>query len=136
MRALAVLVAAAAVATCSSSVSAGTAGPTALRVVFWADSARTAPDATWTLMCNPAGGTLARPARACARLAAGGAKLFAPVPRGVACTQIYGGPQKARVTGLVAGRHVWAVLTRTDGCQVGRWNRLVPWLLPPGGAAA
>ncbi len=69
---------------------------------------------TWTLRCDPARGTLARPARACARLAAGGAKLFAPLPQNAVCTEIYGGPQKARVVGVVDGKRVWSTFTRTE----------------------
>lgn len=59
--------------------------------------------------------------------------LFAPVPKNVVCTEIYGGPQKARVTGTVGGNRIWATFTRQNGCQIDRWNRLSPWLLPPGG---
>jgi hypothetical protein len=51
------------------------------------------------------------------------------------CTQIYGGPQVARVTGRIDGRRVWATLGRTDGCEISRWDRLSPWLLPAGGGA-
>lgn len=59
----------------------------------------------------------------CARLARVNAP-FAPVPKGVACAQIYGGPQVALVTGTYAGRRVWARFKRTDGCQIQRWNRI------------
>jgi hypothetical protein len=107
--------------------------PTALRVVYWQKGAATAaPDSTWTLRCTPPRGTLPRPAVACRRLARGGAGLFAPTPPGTACTQIYGGPQKARVVGVVGGRRVWATFTRTNGCEIARWNKLSPWLLPAG----
>jgi hypothetical protein len=108
---------------------------TALRITYWEDGAKAAPDATWTLRCNPTAGTLPRASIACRRLAAVGAKLFAPVPRDVACSEIYGGPQRARVVGVVAGQRIWATFTRTDGCQVERWNRVSPWLLPRGGVA-
>ena len=91
---------------------------------------------TWTLRCDPARGTLARPARACARLAAGGPKLFAPLPPNAVCTEIYGGPQKARVVGVVDGKRVWSTFTRTNGCQIGRWQRISPWLVPPGGVTS
>ena len=91
---------------------------------------------TWTLRCDPARGTLARPARACARLAAGGAKLFAPLPPNAVCTEIYGGPQKARVVGVVDGKRVWSTFTRTNGCQIDRWQRISPWLVPPGGVTS
>jgi hypothetical protein len=106
---------------------------TSLRVTYWADSAKPDASVVWTLRCDPPAGSLRPPARACERIASGGAKLFAPVPRGIACTQIYGGPQKARVVGTVLGTRVWATFTRTDGCQIGRWQRLSPWLLPAGG---
>ena len=114
-----------------SSGSAGSAG-TSLRITFWEDGMGT-PDAVWTLRCNPPRGSLARPARACTKLAAGGARLFAETPPNVACTQIYGGPQRARIVGVVGGKRVWTLVTRTDGCEIARWQRLSPWLLPPGG---
>jgi len=59
----------------------------------------------------------------CARLAAV-SKPFAPVPPGVACSQIYSGPQVALVRGTFEGRRIWARFKRSDGCQVERWNRI------------
>lgn len=117
-----------------TSLQAGTPASTSLRISYWESGSLTStPDSVWTLRCNPARGTLPRPARACAQLAAGGAKLFAPLPRGIVCTEIYGGPQLARVVGTVAGKRVWATFSRNNGCNIGRWERLSPWLLPPGG---
>lgn len=121
-----------ALAACAS-LQAATSSPTTLRVSYWEDGSGTKPDSVWTLRCSPAGGSLARPARACAKLAAGGAKLFAPFPRDTACTEIYGGPQRARIVGTIAGKRVWTTLTRTNGCEISRWARVSPWLLPPGG---
>jgi hypothetical protein len=112
---------------------AGTSASTSLRVTYWKDSAKPSATVTWTLRCSPPRGTLRRPARACSRLLAGGPKLFAPIPPKTACTQIYGGPQKARVVGTVNGRRVWATFTRTNGCEIDRWRRISPWLVPPGG---
>ena len=106
---------------------------TSVRVTYWADSAKPDARVVRMLRCDPPGGSLRQPARACERISSGGARLFAPMPRGIACTQIYGGPQKARVVGAVLGTRVWATFTRTDGCQIGRWQRLTPWLLPAGG---
>jgi hypothetical protein len=131
---LVVAVAAAALGACASG-SAGTSSTTSLKIVYWENRQRPDDRTVWTLRCNPARGTLARPARACQRLADGGMKLFAPLPRDVACTQIYGGPQSALVTGTFEGKRVWARFSRHDGCQISRWNRLAPWLLPPGGAS-
>jgi Subtilisin inhibitor-like len=106
---------------------------TRLTVTFWPDGARPGEKRAWTLRCNPLGGTLRRPAVACTHLAAGGERLFAPVPKDSVCTEIYGGPQVGLVVGTVQGHRVWARIQRRDGCQTARWNRLSPWLLPPGG---
>jgi hypothetical protein len=54
---------------------------------------------------------------------------FAPVPKNVACTEIYGGPQVARVRGVFRGRRVRAGFDRTNGCEIARWNR-VAFLFP------
>jgi len=77
----------------------------------------------WTLHCGPAGGTLPRATDACARLARLGAP-FAPVPPGTMCTQIYGGPQIARVRGTFRGHTVQATFNRRGGCEIARWNRV------------
>ena len=116
-----------------SSLQAGTSAGTSLRVSYWEDGSGGAPDTVWTLRCSPAGGSLARPARACAKLAAGGATLFASFPPDTVCTEIYGGPQRARVVGTIAGKRVWTTFTRANGCEISRWARVSPWLLPPGG---
>jgi Subtilisin inhibitor-like len=133
MRAVLVAVVGALALIATASPLAGAIAETSLRITYWDDSARPSASVTWTLRCNPARGTLARPAVACTRLAAGGVKLFAPLRKDVACTEIYGGPQKARVVGTLAGRQIWATFTRTDGCQIARWGRISPWLVPPGG---
>ena len=133
MRAIAVLALGLVSLVACSSLQAGTSAGTSLRVSYWEDGSDDAPDAVWTLRCSPAGGSLARPARACKKLAAGGVKLFASFAPDTACTEIYGGPQRARIVGTVAGKRVWITLTRTNGCEISRWARVSPWLLPPGG---
>jgi hypothetical protein len=124
--------AALALAACGSG-SAGTAARTSLTITFWDEGPDASKPRRWTLRCSPAGGTHPRAAVACRRLAAGGMALFAPVPRGAVCTEIYGGPQTARVVGALDGRRVWASFSRTNGCHIARWDRLAPWLLPRGG---
>jgi hypothetical protein len=123
----AVLVAALALA---GSGSAATSSATALKVTYRPNGEASVAAKTWTLRCGPARGTLARPAVACRKLAAGGWKLFAPVPRPAICTEIYGGPDTARVIGVIQGRRVWATFNLTNGCHIERWNRFSPWLLP------
>jgi hypothetical protein len=82
----------------------------------------------WTLRCGPAGGTLPQAASACRRLA-GLEAPFAPVPKDAVCTQVYGGPQSARVTGRFRGRSIWVTFTRRNGCEIARWQR-VAFLFP------
>lgn len=119
----------------SASAGAGSSTTTSVRISFWERGTMTAePDSVKTLRCNPVGGTVAQPARACARLAVGGAKLVAPVPANLACTEIWGGPQRARIVGTIAGKKVWATFSRANGCHISRWDTLSPWLIPPGGA--
>jgi Subtilisin inhibitor-like len=131
MRGLAILTALLSLAV--GSAAAGTTGRTALTVTYWAQGSASTAKTVWTLRCDPAGGTLRRPARACRRLADGGRQLFAPVKSGTICTQIYGGPEVALVSGTLDGRRLWARFQRRNGCEIDRWNRLSPWLLPPGG---
>jgi hypothetical protein len=133
MRALVVLLVAAVALTACAAGSAGSPGATALKVTYWENGRDGSAPVVWTLRCDPARGTLPRPVRACRRLAAGGPKLFAPVPPDTACTEIYGGPQVARVVGIVQGTRIWTTFTRVNGCEIERWNRVSPWLLPSGG---
>ena len=86
-----------------------------------------APTKTWTLDC-PDGGTLPHPEQACAQLA----KMsdpFAPVPKDKACTQVFGGPEEAVVTGSFRGKPVNAQFNKGNGCEIARWNS-VKFLFP------
>jgi hypothetical protein len=65
---------------------------------------------------------------ACAHLT-GLADPFASLPQDVVCTEQYGGPQTARVTGLWHGEPVELELSRVDGCRISQWDALGP-LLP------
>jgi len=40
------------------------------------------------------------------------------------CTQIYGGPERARIRGQVDGRQVDVVIQRNDGCGIDDWDSL------------
>ncbi|MFD9465612.1 SSI family serine proteinase inhibitor [Streptomyces sp. NPDC060027] len=89
-------------------------------------------DGTFELACHPAGGSHPDAAEACDRLdrkTTWGKDPFAPVPPDTLCTMQYGGPATAHVTGTWAGRPVDARYDRSDGCEISRWNALVP-LLP------
>jgi hypothetical protein len=106
-----------------------------LTITVWADEREPTTFKRWTLRCSPVGGTLPTRRRACAKLAGMGAAAFAPVPPGVLCTEIYGGPDKAVVKGTLGTQRIWSSFRRRNGCEIDRWSRFVPWLLPPGGSA-
>lgn len=48
------------------------------------------------------------------------------------CTQLYGGPQTARITGTFGARDVARSLKRTNGCEIEDWKRADPLLAPSG----
>ena len=85
------------------------------------------------LTCVPTGGDHADPEAACAALAAVGAAAFAPPSRDEMCTEQYGGPQVATVVGTVDGTEVRARFSRTNGCEIGRWDALAAVLGISGG---
>jgi hypothetical protein len=82
---------------------------------------------TATVTCDPDGGSHPDPARACDALLSHEDALE-PVAKQVACTEIYGGPQVA----VVSGGAVRAVFSRTNGCEIARWDKLAPLLELPG----
>ena len=49
---------------------------------------------------------------------------FDPVPADAVCTEIYGGPQRGSIEGAIGRRRVAAVFTRTDGCEIARYDRV------------
>ncbi|MFP3463049.1 SSI family serine proteinase inhibitor [Arthrobacter globiformis] len=55
-------------------------------------------------------------------------------PKGISCTQQYGGPQVATVTGEVNGTPVETSFALKDGCQIGAWNAAKDILGAAGGA--
>src|SRR4051812_38515078 len=87
---------------------AGSAAPDAggrLTITVWPNGESAGGARRWTLECAPAGGTHPHPAAACARLS-GHSWAFRPVPRDTMCTQVYGGPQEALVTGSYRGARI------------------------------
>ncbi|GHH69889.1 hypothetical protein GCM10018793_03060 [Streptomyces sulfonofaciens] len=93
--------------------------------------AGTGIDGSYVLECRPNGGTHPNPVGACGRLGemfTVGRDPFAPLPERSICTLQYGGPATAHVTGTWQGRVVDARFKRTDGCEVSRWDALVPVL--------
>ncbi len=85
---------------------------------------------TTTLTCGPAGGDHPDSAAACAAVTTAWPDGFDPVPPDVMCTEIWGGPQTAHVTGTVDGTPVDATFRRSDGCHMARWDALADLLGP------
>jgi hypothetical protein len=65
------------------------------------------------------------------------AALLSPSTKGTAqaCTEQYGGPQKATVTGIVDDTPVDATFARTNGCEISAWNAAQDILGASGGGA-
>src|SRR5918998_3790861 len=86
----------------SSAPSESTAAPaaTSLSISFWAEGRDEGVVRRWTLRCGPVGGTHTRRAAACTQLAAT-QRPFAVPRQPEICTQEYGGPAQA----VVSGRH-------------------------------
>ncbi|MBM3691289.1 MAG: hypothetical protein FJW76_04710 [Actinobacteria bacterium] len=78
---------------------------------------------TWQLTCNPAGGNHPHPNLACREIRRAVNPFKKPASDEI-CTKIYGGPQQAVVTGVWAGKKVNRKFTRTDGCEINRWQQL------------
>jgi Subtilisin inhibitor-like len=128
MRPLTRVVAGVAATALCATAAATPSSKSALLVVF--KRSEQAKPVVRRLNCTPPGGTVLQPARACAGLE-DMARPFAPVPRNAVCTEIYGGPQTARVTGSFRGRRIWVVFRRTNGCEIDRWDRHA-FLFPSG----
>ncbi len=77
------------------------------------------------LQCDPPGGDHPNAEAACAALeGVQGQAALAPVPADQVCTEIYGGPQTATITGIYQGADVDASFSRENGCEIGRWDAL------------
>lgn len=46
------------------------------------------------------------------------------------CTEVYGGPQRATITGTIEDRPVQTEVDRTNGCGIDTWDRLLAGVLP------
>ncbi|WP_369204086.1 SSI family serine proteinase inhibitor [Streptomyces sp. PU-14G] len=115
----------------ASAAEASAAARSVDELTFTVSDSGTSHDGSYTLRCHPAGGEHPSPRQACAaldRATSGGRNPFAPVSADATCTLIYGGPATARVTGTWHGRDVNARFKRANGCEVDRWNSLVPAL--------
>jgi hypothetical protein len=107
--------------TASPSTTTAAGLTTNLRIVVNDGTGKTT---TWTLSCDPADGTHPDPSAACAVLTAKGKTALPPVAKGLMCSQIYGGPQTATITGVWSGKAVNSQFSRRNGCEISRWKAL------------
>jgi hypothetical protein len=77
---------------------------------------------SWTLRCDPPGGTFPDAEGACGELD-NLDQPFAETPEEAVCTQQYGGPEVASVNGVYRDETVNTRFSRDDGCEIGRWRK-------------
>lgn len=106
---------------------------TVLQIKAWPNGKDRGAPREWTLHCDLAGGTHPTPEKACEQLL-DLSDPFAPTPGDAVCTEIYGGPTVAEVEGLYRGETVDAKFTRTDGCEIRRWDHHAFLFPVPSGA--
>ncbi|OAE03441.1 serine protease inhibitor [Arthrobacter sp. OY3WO11] len=97
------------------------------------------PETSYTLVCTdgvPAAESVHPSADAACAALKENAGLLSPANPGSAqaCTQQWGGPQKATVTGVVDGVPVDAAFSRTNGCEISSWDAARNVLGVAGGA--
>jgi hypothetical protein len=113
---------------CSSATSSNPAEE-GLKVSFAAEAGAEVQEAT--LKCGPVSATgflVGRAEGLCGQLQ-GMMDVFEEEHQ--VCTEVYGGPETARVSGRLFGKEVDATLGRSDGCLIDQWDRLSD-LLEPG----
>jgi hypothetical protein len=117
---IAVLLAALAIlAGCGSDGGGGSSEPRYDVTISYWPTGRSGEALSATLQCDPDGGTHPDPNGACDALLQNEDALE-PIPGDVACTEIYGGPQLA----TISGPGVEASFSRENGCQIARWDAL------------
>jgi hypothetical protein len=115
-------------------VGGGTAPSSELEITVWPDG-RDGESQSYTLTCMPDGGTHPDPTAACQAVYL--PMAFDPPPTDQMCTEQYGGPQVAEVTGRVQDIAIDVRFSRTDGCEISRWERVAALLpLPDGSTGA
>ena len=119
MKVALLLAAIALLAGCGTDTSGGSSEPRYdLTITYW-PTGRAGEERSATLLCDPDSGSHPDPVRACDVLLEHEDALR-PVAGDVACTEIYGGPQLATISGL----NVHSTLSRSNGCEIARWDAL------------
>ena len=106
------------------------ASPTDLEIVVRNDGTTVSHE--YRLLCQGEqvgeGSTLPTAEAACALLASNPAVLSPETGQNRICTEIYGGPDTAQITGTLAGRSVSTTFDRHNGCAINDWDAAAPLL--------
>ena len=73
------------------------------------------------ISCDRESGGCGSPCAAAAKLRPAD---FEPTPADVACTELFGGPQTATISGTLEREQVEARFSRHDGCEIARWKKV------------
>ena len=57
---------------------------------------------------------------------------FEPTPDDVACTELFGGPETATISGTLERERVEGRFSRQDGCEIARWEKVSALLAEAG----
>lgn len=110
----------------ASSGPTSTTPSTATSLTFTISGSEVAPEGplTYTLTCDPVGGTLPSPEAACAKL--GSTKnVFAEVPASRVCADVVGGDGDMAIQGIWNGEPIDTTADQHDSCATKRFNRIV-----------
>ena len=114
------------------------AAQTDLDITVWPDGRGNGEPQQYTLSCPEPSGEHPDPEKACEAVYDLNADDFEPVPPDAICTEIYGGPQQARLEGTFAGAAdvvpVALDLSRQNGCQIDLWDRFAKIMPQPPGS--
>jgi hypothetical protein len=119
-----------------------TAGPGAgnAELAIMVKPSPTEPALNYTLVCRdgvPAPESNHPKADAACAALKSNAALLSPAPKNTnrVCTEQYGGPETATVTGIVDDTPVDTSFARTNGCEIGAWTAAEDVLGATGGAS-
>jgi len=104
---------------------APSSAPTHLEITIRADGNNIS--AQFLLACNGVhaldSSTLSNAADACKLIADNPEIISGQDDPQAICTEIYGGPEKAEISGELAGKSVGTSFSKHNGCAIERWNR-------------
>jgi Subtilisin inhibitor-like len=114
------------------------AAQTDLDITIWPDGKGKGEPQRYTLSCPEPSGEHPDPEKACEAVYDLNAEDFEPVSPDAICTEIYGGPERARLEGTFAGGDdvvpVALDLSRENGCQIDLWDRFAKIVPQPAGS--